>query len=229
MRRLYRASIRYMDDWLARLLERLDAARVLDDTLVIVTADHGENLGEGGLVAHALSLDNRLIHVPLVAAGPGAAGVELTSLAELPRAIAEAAGIEDHPWRERLPSGVGLAQFDPPVDPGDPRAAETVEGWGLGEPALERLTTPQTCAVSGGFKLLRRGDREEAYDLSADPLETAPLPPERLAPERRSALREALAHPAVTASWSGGAPVAEGPSPEELSELEERMKLLGYM
>src|SRR5437016_1832691 len=56
MRRLYRASIRYMDDWLARLLERLGAAGALDDTLVVVTSDHGENLGEGGLVAHGLSL-----------------------------------------------------------------------------------------------------------------------------------------------------------------------------
>jgi hypothetical protein len=115
------------------------------------------------------------------------------------------------------------------VDPGDPRAAETVEGWGLGEAALERLTTPQTCAVAGGLKLLRRGDREEAFDLSADPLETSPLPPDRLPPERLAALRDALAHPTVNTRWDGGAPAQEGPSADELSELEERMKLLGYM
>ena len=67
----YRASISYMDRWLAELCERLDRAGKLDETLLIVTADHGENFGEGGLIAHGLSLDNRLLHVPFVVAGSG--------------------------------------------------------------------------------------------------------------------------------------------------------------
>ena len=73
MRHLYaRSRCGYMDDWLAASSSALDARGLLDDTLVIVTSDHGENFGEGGLMAHAFSLDERLMHVPLVAAGPGA-------------------------------------------------------------------------------------------------------------------------------------------------------------
>src|SRR3712207_7990899 len=58
----------YMDDWLGRVLEALDAKGALDDTLVILTSDHGENFGEGELICHAYSLDDRLIHVPFIAA-----------------------------------------------------------------------------------------------------------------------------------------------------------------
>jgi arylsulfatase A-like enzyme len=233
MRRLYRASIAYMDEWLGRLLERLDDARALDDTLVVITSDHGENFGEGGLLTHALSLDNRLIHVPFVASGPGAQEAEINSLADLPRLLARAVGLEDHPWRDGPAAGVGVAQFDPPVEPGDPRAAEAVERWRLGDEALERLTTPLTCAVADGLKLLRRGEREELYDLREDPLELAPLPPQRSTPERArrvDELRAALAHPAVTSRRSDQ-PSSSAPqvSAEETRKLEERMKLLGYM
>jgi len=229
LRRLYQASISYMDAWLGGLLERLDRAGRLDDTAVIVTSDHGENFGEGGLLTHALSLDNRLIHVPFLVSGPGAGPGEITSLAELPRLVAELAGLDEHPWHDGPPAGVGVAQFDPPADPGDPRATETVERWGLGDDALMRLTTPLTCAVAGELKLMRRGEREELYDLSADPLEASPLRADELAPERAehvARLRAALEHPAV----AGRVPESGAPaSADELREIEERMKLLGYM
>jgi arylsulfatase A-like enzyme len=231
LRRLYRASIRYMDDWLAELLERLDRAGVLDDTLVIVTSDHGENFGEGDLIAHAFSLDNRLIHVPFVAAGPGGAGAEITSLAEVPRHIAGAAGIEDDAWADGPPHGVGVAQFDPAARPDDPTLLEALDRWGLGDDALRRITTPLTCTVAGDLKVLRRGEREEVYDLRADPLETDPVAPDAIGADRAgrlAELRAALEHPAVTARHAAEAPGRQA-SAEELTDLEERMKLLGYM
>ncbi|MGH2951471.1 MAG: sulfatase, partial [Solirubrobacterales bacterium] len=69
MRHLYRRSVRQLDDWLGSLLDELDRSALLDETLVIVTSDHGENFGENGYMAHAFSLDDRLIRVPLIAAG----------------------------------------------------------------------------------------------------------------------------------------------------------------
>ena len=233
-RGLYRGAIRLMDDWLGRILERLDGAGVLDDTLVVVLSDHGENFGEGGLLTHAFSLDNRLIHVPFVLAGPGAATGTTSSLAGMSGLVAGAAGLEDHPWGEGLPAGVGVAQFDPPAGPDDPRVVEAVQRWGLGEEAVRRFTTPLTCAVAGDLKLVQNGDREEIYDLAADPLEVAPLPAAEASPEqsdRLVALRDALRHPAMSARAPDGppAPAAEASSAEELREIEERMKLLGYM
>jgi hypothetical protein len=232
-RRLYAASIRYMDDWLARLLESLDAAKALDDTLVIVTSDHGENLGEGGLIAHAMSLDNRLIHVPLVAAGPGAESAGFSSLAALPRFISDCAGATSHPYDEDLPQGIGVAQFDPPLDADDRSGIERLERMGLGV-ARDAFTTPLTCAVSEDLKLLLRGSTEEVYDLVADPLELKPLPPGALSDasqvEVLARLRSALSSSAVVSQRGPEASTTvESAQDEEGRDLEERMKLLGYM
>jgi arylsulfatase A-like enzyme len=233
-RRLYRGAIRYMDDWLAALMERLDEAGVLDDTLVLVLSDHGENFGEGGLLTHALSLDNRLIHVPFVAAGPGSDGAEITSLASVPPLVARAAGLDEHPWHDGPPPGIGAAQFDPPVEAGNPRAAEAVERWGLGEDALRKLTTPLTCVVADGLKIVESEDREEVYDLDADPVELSPLSPAQVPAGREdelARLRAALRHPAITARRAEGAPTPAGreASDDELRAIEKSMKLLGYM
>src|SRR5207248_3532563 len=70
MRRLYAGAVRYVDHWLEGVLGGLERAGILDETLVIITSDHGENFGEGGLITHAFSLDDRLIRVPPTAAGP---------------------------------------------------------------------------------------------------------------------------------------------------------------
>lgn len=233
MRKLYRGAIRYLDDWIARLVDSLDSNGVLDDTLLIVTADHGENIGEGGLIAHALSLDNRLINVPFVMLGPNRASERrLRSLAQLPLLVVESAGIEAHPYRsEDLPDGAAVAQFDPAVGPADPRAREAVERWGLGDEALARLTTPLTCATDGKLKLLRRGQEEELYDLDEDPHEARPrlLGDSDTGDRRLEALRAAVDHRATVSPGAGTPGPAREVSSEELEGIEERMRLLGYI
>lgn len=225
MRRLYAASVRYTDDWLGRVLEAMDAKGVLDDTLVIVTSDHGENFGEGGLLAHAYSLDDRLTRVPFVAAGPGVPdGVR--SLAELPAVIARAADLETDPWRERDLPGAAVAQFDPPGSPSDPRVVEALERWGVGETGRARAATPLTIATDGRRKLQRRGGIEELFDLEQDPLEVRPGPP---VGEGVDALRAALDHPVATAVAPTAPSAAPAADAAELAALEERMKLLGYL
>jgi arylsulfatase A-like enzyme len=230
MRRLYAGSIRYMDDWLGDVLESLDRAGLLDDTVVVVTSDHGENLGQGGLVAHAFSLDERLISVPLVIAGPGADGASISSLVELPRLVAELTGVDDHPWDFVPPAGCAVAQFDPLVAPDDPNPAASLAG--LPPDAHAMLTTPLTCAVADGLKLVRRGEREELFDLVADPLEARPLPPEAVAEDGRGALlarlRGALEDP-VMQRRVPVADVARSEQGHEVRDLEERMRLLGYL
>jgi arylsulfatase A-like enzyme len=229
MRRLYAASIRYMDDWLARVLERLDQAALLDDTFVLVTSDHGENLGEQNLISHAFSLDERLIRVPLVAAGP--AGVEpIASLMELPRLIASAAHLDEHPWAPPpVPEGIRVAQFDPLTGPDDPRARETVKRWGLGDEAMKRMTSAITCATDGRHKLVRFGGDDLLYDLGDDPLELHPRTPNGDGGETTRALRAALDQPVLwDAPGAGGAQETPGHA-AEAEDIERRMRLLGYM
>jgi arylsulfatase A-like enzyme len=238
MRHLYACAIRRLDDWLADLLEAMDAEGLLEDTLVIVTSDHGENLGENGLMGHAYSLDERLIRVPCAVAGPGSERiVEVSSLASLPAAIAHAVDLGEHPWVEASPEGIGVAQLNAPAGPDDPRMHEALEVWGLGEEALARITTDMTCASDGSYKLIRRQQKgsnevaEEALDLRSDPLESHPMSvdvaPDPGAVERlRGALEasesEVSSEPAVDA---GGDEI----SADEREALEKRMRLLGYL
>ena len=64
-----------------------------------------------GLIAHGFGLERRLLHVPLITAGPGAfASDGIFSLAELPARIAAAAGIEDHPYGSTR--AAAIAQYD---------------------------------------------------------------------------------------------------------------------
>ena len=73
LRDLYDSGIAYMDAQLARLFERLEAEGLADDTLVILTSDHGEALGEHGIVGHSDLYDFNLL-IPLVIAFPGGEG-----------------------------------------------------------------------------------------------------------------------------------------------------------
>ncbi len=67
----YRRSLAYVEDELRDLLRRLQAAGHGDDTLVIVTADHGEAFGEHRVVNHAGDIFEEHVHIPLVIGVPG--------------------------------------------------------------------------------------------------------------------------------------------------------------
>ena len=77
---VYDAEVAAMDRALGRLLDEL-SQRGYDATnlLVIVTADHGEALGEHGLVGHLRGLPDTVLHVPLLISGPGITPGEVTT------------------------------------------------------------------------------------------------------------------------------------------------------
>lgn len=229
MRLLYAASIRLLDDWVAELLETLDGAGLLDETLFVVTADHGENLGEDGMLGHSFSLDERLLRVPLVASGPEIPADEPFSLVSLPWALAQALELGEHPWEPPATPGVAVAEFDPPTDSKHPGVAEMVRVWDLDEDTVPRFTTPLACATDGRLKLLKRGEEEILFDLEADPGEQQPFDPERGDGTAVARLRRALeAAPEPPPSRPATADPGDA-SPEELKALEERMRLLGYL
>lgn len=66
----YRGGIRYIDEEVNRLLETLDKRGTLANTIVIVTADHGEQFGEHGLGGHDNSLYRQVLHVPMMILHP---------------------------------------------------------------------------------------------------------------------------------------------------------------
>jgi arylsulfatase A-like enzyme/Flp pilus assembly protein TadD len=66
----YDAEVAYADAMVGRLIDSLRSAGQLDHTVVIVTADHGESLGEHGETTHGLFAYESTIHVPLIVSGP---------------------------------------------------------------------------------------------------------------------------------------------------------------
>lgn len=67
---LYDCSIAYLDSQIARILDVLAEQKVLDETLIVITADHGEGLGNHGIWGHGLPYDDT-IHLPLILWRPG--------------------------------------------------------------------------------------------------------------------------------------------------------------
>ena len=70
LRALYDASLSYLDHHVGRLLEFLRRQPGYADTWVVVTADHGELLGEHGRLGHHCQLDDQLLRVPLIVRYP---------------------------------------------------------------------------------------------------------------------------------------------------------------
>ena len=68
--RSYLASVSYVDAQIGRVLDALDAAKLTDNTIVVLWSDHGWHLGEKGITGKN-SLWNPSTHVPLIFAGPG--------------------------------------------------------------------------------------------------------------------------------------------------------------
>jgi arylsulfatase A-like enzyme len=67
----YDAGLNYDDEYVGRLLDRLKQAGILKNTVVLITSDHGESLGDHGLKYHGSCLYRELVHVPLIVSWPG--------------------------------------------------------------------------------------------------------------------------------------------------------------
>lgn len=68
---LYSGEVAYVDSELGRLFNYLSASGLLDNTLIILTGDHGESLGEHGESTHGYFAYNSTLWVPLIISGPG--------------------------------------------------------------------------------------------------------------------------------------------------------------
>jgi len=68
---LYEEEIAYLDSQIGRLLEWLRAEGLDQNTLIVVAGDHGEEFFERNNFGHTISLQQELVHVPLIVAGPG--------------------------------------------------------------------------------------------------------------------------------------------------------------
>ena len=94
----YYAMIKLVDDQLGRILDCLKETGQLDNTIVIFTSDHGETLGDHGLIQKGCRFYEGLVRVPLIISWPGRfqAGLRcsgLTELVDIVPTLLEAAGL----------------------------------------------------------------------------------------------------------------------------------------
>jgi arylsulfatase A-like enzyme len=99
----YDGSIAYVDDQIKALFAQLETRGLLQNTIVIIASDHGESLGEHGLLQHSASLYLPEIHVPLIVWAPGRVPAGKTietpvSLTSLPPTILALIGPSPQPF-----------------------------------------------------------------------------------------------------------------------------------
>jgi arylsulfatase A-like enzyme len=101
VRRLYGGDVYYVDCVLGNLLSLLKRNGLYENTVVIVVSDHGENLGEHGLIEHQFSVHETLLAVPVVIRAPGrlVPGVrdDPVMLTDLFTTTLDIAGVKDVP------------------------------------------------------------------------------------------------------------------------------------
>jgi len=67
---LYDNALFYMDSQIGNYIKTLKKQNLYDDTLIIITADHGENIGDHNLIDHMFSLHDTLLKIPLIIKHP---------------------------------------------------------------------------------------------------------------------------------------------------------------
>ncbi len=235
---LYDGCLAYDDLLIGRLRDGLQRLGLWDDSVAVITTDHGEMLGENGLMGHGPGVDMHqpLLRVPLVVraprllAEPGVSAAPV-QLADVARTIASLAGVADA-LAPTVATGADLFA----AARGRGRARTISERFELDPVSAKRIRRrnphfdlepylcDMTAVVENDWKLIHRtSGRHDLYNLRADPREQHNLVGQE--PARTAALaqavydwaREALPHPAV-----------EGLLADPASAVKRRLQDLGY-
>jgi arylsulfatase A-like enzyme len=212
----YDGEIRYMDHHLKRLLAALRRVDRYDDALIILVGDHGEILGEGGVLGHGRWLYEGVLRVPLLVHYPGGAGggrrdeTPISQVDLLPLVAGEL-GLELPPGVEGVPPGERSAVLAEAF-----RDPFSVTSYG------DRYDRDLVALVQWPWKVIESDRGElEVYRLDVDPREREPIADAAKRAELAKSLSEARAalgpaRPTTPATGVG-------------AELEESLRALGYV
>jgi arylsulfatase A-like enzyme len=228
---IYAAEVQYLDSQFGRLMEGMSELDVLDNTMVCVTADHGQGLDDGlalhGWFSHRI-LYQEQIHVPLIFAGPqidsGRTSDAIVRTADIPATFYDYLNVPP-------PGSMSGSSLRALIDGGEDEArtayADQINGFDYNARMVENRPQAKFLYVvaSNGWKLIYRPvdpDTSELYDLRADPREQDNR--FKAEPAKAKALMRDLAarQPWVLDPFQ--ADESDGPSDEAQSVLEA----LGY-
>jgi arylsulfatase A-like enzyme len=238
---LYDGEIRLTDEYVGRLVELLRTMRVLDDTIIVITSDHGDEFFEHGQKAHRNNLYDETILVPLVIRYPqrvpaGRVVPGQVRLMDVAPTVLALAGVPQPPTFGAGPPGVAAARdlspsWLPDAVPSDVPAFSELHGrW-----RSMRTESAKLIRYVGSEPLWRDEEvwrratqapppqREQFFDLATDPAERLTL--NGTQPELRSRLESGLE--AWHENWTRRDAVT---TPARLDPaVQEQLRRLGYM
>jgi choline-sulfatase len=213
----YDASIAGIDRQIGRIVETLRSKGLLENTLLIVTADHGESLGEHGEQTHAIFVYDATVRVPLLIRYPAFTPAVYASPVRSVDIMPTVLGILGLPGGDSTDGhDLGPAIRGKESAPQLPQYSESLlseVGFGM---------APLYAIRDGGYKFIR-APRPELYDLRNDPHELHNLQP---ALPRVAAKLDAELTQLMNASMRHSVKAAASPMTRE---TEESLQALGYL
>lgn len=221
----YASAVHYLDRKIRELCDGLAQDDVLENTYVIVFADHGEMLGENGLYAHTLTLHNRVLHVPLLIVPPVegrqvgrivSKRFRLHDLGALLVQLARDGTVELDQYVDNYPSDQTIyAEYG-----GNHDRLTVADRRFLDDSAYD--TGELAALIDGDYKFVRTGrGKEHLYDLRSDPDEERDVLDEER--EVAATMRARIARFRRAHTLSG----VQTPRVED-EALIERLRALGY-
>jgi choline-sulfatase len=218
--RPYDGEVAWSDELVGRLVGALRDSQRLDNTLVVVTSDHGEGLGEHGEDVHGYFLYESTLHVPLVFRGPGVlAGTRVETLTR---------SVDLFPTLLEL---AGIPEGDAPNRAGRSLVPALRGGRLQDEPAFAESLLPLVHFGWSDLRMVRDGrwkyilaPRPELYDLDRDPAESHNLAEQE--PARARALRAGLEGRLRAEKQAASGDAARASVPPDLLE---KLGALGYL
>ena len=211
----YDAEVAYVDELVGDFIKYLKTHQLYDQSTIIVSADHGEGLGDHGETGHGALANEEALRIPLIikpAAGKGA-GRRITALVQHVDIVPTILDLAKAPAPDRL-AGQSLGPF---LEGSTETPNRVVYSESLFA-AYRRLGSGVQTVTDGRFRLIR-GDADQLYDVVEDPAGRRDISRER--PLELSRLRAALERMV-------GDTAAHAPSLEK-AEVRTRLAALGYI
>lgn len=235
---LYEAELSYLDAKLGELYDLLQDRDILDETVIVIVGDHGENIGEHALMDHQFCLYDTLLRVPLIIRHPHETTSEnlssLVELRDLYPTILEIAGADrltspTVSQRDLLSSISGHTESDSHREytiseyhTPRPSIATLRDQYPNSSVDISQYDRSLRCIRTDAWKYIQATDgREELFDLENDPEETENVV------EENASVKEQLRRRLV--SERGELKSLDGGRYEPNAETEERLNSLGYI
>lgn len=223
---LYDAEIRYIDEKIKEFYGVLEEYGIRDNTIVVITADHGDLFGERDVWGHQAYLHNRLAHVPLIIDYPWQNGEQVEEIVET---------------RELCHHLINVAQSEQPsqIDQLNSTQEAVIEyyGWGtqllfdpsskLEDDGRQIWGKYQSAAVNHQWKYTWGEGFNKLFNIKSDPDESTPVDRNEnldIAESLRTAIKDAVGTPSANIRKH----IKEDGSEEMEEELKAHLEDLGY-